>query len=281
MSRLFKMTVLLLAAIFLSGCPIAMAYLRSAGKEENKPRHKIKFAAAAPEGTPWADSLRKAAGEIREGTKGRVRIKFYFGCDSGGEMLEKMKLGQLHALAAEAAALGRIVPEIRVLDLPMLFESRAEAAYVRSKLFGRFAEEFRRKGYVLLGLSDTGFAENKSSGNPTENLHAAAGIVIRRDKFRKLEPKDRETVLEAFRKSSRELVAPLRDDKKKAPEKRGVKESGPPKSGEMKDLGKAARKAWRKHVGNDYSEELLGCVVDLVVECRSMGEEKCREAAGR
>lgn len=126
---------------------------------------KIKFASLAPEGTTWANILEEAAKEIKKKTKKRVKIKYYLGGKKGEEpeMIQKMKIGEIDAVGVSGMGLQSIVKDIRVMDLPMLFETYTEFDYLRCNLFPIFAEKFLKEDYVLLAMNETGFVYNFSN----------------------------------------------------------------------------------------------------------------------
>ena len=126
---------------------------------------KIKFASLAPEGTTWANILEEAAKEIKKKTNKRVKIKYYLGGKKGEEpeMIQKMKIGEIDAVGVSGMGLQSIVKDIRVMDLPLLFETYTEFDYLRCHLFSTFAEKFLKEEYILLAMNETGFVYNFSN----------------------------------------------------------------------------------------------------------------------
>ncbi|MBF0449269.1 MAG: TRAP transporter substrate-binding protein DctP [Candidatus Magnetomorum sp.] len=126
---------------------------------------KIKFASLAPEGTTWANILEEAANEIKGKTDKRVKVKYYLGGKKGEEpeMIQKMKIGEIDAVGVSGMGLQSIVKDIRVMDLPLLFETYIEFDYLRCHLFQTFADKFLEAGYVLLAMNETGFVYNFSN----------------------------------------------------------------------------------------------------------------------
>ena len=127
----------------------------------------IKFATLAPEGSSWMKHMRLLGKELSKQTDGEVAIKFYPGGVSGDEkdVIRKMRIGQLHAAGFTGVGLGEILPEVRVLDLPFLFDSDREIEYVYEKMNSYFSARFEDKGYILLGWIPVGwvhfFSQNK------------------------------------------------------------------------------------------------------------------------
>ena len=67
------------------------------------------------------------------------------------DVIRKMRIGQLHGAGFTGVGLGAILPEVRVLDLPFLFDTDEEIQYVYEKMNAYFISRYEDKGYVLLG----------------------------------------------------------------------------------------------------------------------------------
>ena len=119
----------------------------------------LKFALLAPEGSTWSKVMHSFDKELRKKTSGRVGFKFYEGAILGDErdVIRKMRIGQVHAAGFTGLGLGLINPNVRVLELPMLVETYAEADAVRNKLKAQLETGFLKKGFEMLGWSETGF----------------------------------------------------------------------------------------------------------------------------
>jgi len=120
---------------------------------------ELRLATLAPSGSPWMEVLDKAAGEIKEKTAGRVTLKYFAGGQQGDErdFVRKIKLGQLDGAALTAVGLAMIDESIRVLELPMLFESAEELDYVADKMWPYFEAKFAKKGFRLNDRGEVGW----------------------------------------------------------------------------------------------------------------------------
>jgi TRAP-type C4-dicarboxylate transport system substrate-binding protein len=120
---------------------------------------RIKFSTLAPEGSSWMKEMRRLADAVKEKTQGRVTFKFYPGGVSGDEkdVIRKMRVGQIHGAGFTGVGLGQILPEVRVLDLPFLFDTDDQVQHVYQKLNDYFYARFEEKGYVLLGWVPVGW----------------------------------------------------------------------------------------------------------------------------
>src|SRR5262249_31171163 len=89
---------------------------------------ELRLATLAPSGSPWMAVLDKAQAEIKDKTGGRIVLKYFEGGSQGDErdFIQKIKLGQLDGAAVTAVGMSMIDESIRVLELPMMFNSAEE-----------------------------------------------------------------------------------------------------------------------------------------------------------
>jgi TRAP-type transport system periplasmic protein len=120
---------------------------------------EIKFAALAPEGSTWFKLMRKLDDELKKETKGKLSFKLFPGGISGDELdvIRKIKFRKIHSAGFTGVGLGQILPEVRILELPRLFETHEESDYVVKKITPYFKKKFKSKGYVFLGWAEVGF----------------------------------------------------------------------------------------------------------------------------
>lgn len=120
----------------------------------------IKIATLAPEGSAWMRELRAAAAEVKQGTAGRVEVKFYPGGVMGNDavVLRKMRLGQLQGGVLTASELSLVYPDAPLYSLPFLLNSWEDVDRVRARIDPLLAKGFEAKGIHMLGVSGLGFA---------------------------------------------------------------------------------------------------------------------------
>jgi TRAP-type C4-dicarboxylate transport system substrate-binding protein len=120
---------------------------------------EIRLATLAPSGSPWMEVLGKGQAEVKEKTGGRVTIKYYEGGQQGDErdFVRKMGLGQLDGAALTSVGLSMIDESIRVLELPMMFQSAEEVDYVADKMWPYFQKKFEKKGFKLADRGEVGW----------------------------------------------------------------------------------------------------------------------------
>ena len=118
----------------------------------------IKFATLAPEGSTWMLTLREMDAELQQRSRGRIRFVFYPGGVLGDEIdvIRKIRIGQLHGGAFSGVGLGSVLPSVRVLELPLLFEGADDADFVTERLEENFAQAFEKRGFVFLTFAEAG-----------------------------------------------------------------------------------------------------------------------------
>jgi len=128
-----------------------------AGASQDKAKIIIKIATLAPRGE--TGMFEQFKDRVMEATNNEVYFKAYYGGIQGDEsdVLRKIRFGQLHGGAFTGHGLGKIVPEVRLTELPYLFRNYGEVTYVRSKLKHTMEALFREKGYEVLAWGEVGF----------------------------------------------------------------------------------------------------------------------------
>ena len=112
----------------------------------------LKVATLAPEGTNWADALKKLSKELSEKTNGEVKLKMYFGGSQGDEpdVLRKVRVGQLHGGIFTGKTLGDVNGDVRVMELPFTFDSdRAKALKIMIEMAPFFEIGFEKNQMIV------------------------------------------------------------------------------------------------------------------------------------
>lgn len=117
----------------------------------------LRLATAPPDGTSWAHEIRAFQHEVEAETHGAIRVKLYFGGVAGDEHeeLERVRKGQLDAFLGGVGC-EEVMPTLRAMALPALFQNREEAAFVTRRLAPDLETEARANGFEAVGLSGLG-----------------------------------------------------------------------------------------------------------------------------
>lgn len=126
---------------------------------------ELRMATLAPSGSKWMQSFEKGAAETTKLTESRVAVRYYPGGEQGDERdyISKIKLGQLDGASVTAVGLSMIDESIRVLELPMMFETAEELDYVAEKVWPYFQKKFEAKGFLLEARGEVGWVHFFSS----------------------------------------------------------------------------------------------------------------------
>jgi TRAP-type C4-dicarboxylate transport system substrate-binding protein len=122
-------------------------------------QHVIRIATLAPRGTPAFKTLDMWNAKLQEKTGGRVKLTFLAGGVAGDErdVIRKMKVGQIDGSGLSSVGLGQIYRPILVLQMPGMFQNDDELHAVRKAMDPAWKQEFKARGFVMLGWFDVGF----------------------------------------------------------------------------------------------------------------------------
>jgi TRAP-type C4-dicarboxylate transport system substrate-binding protein len=120
---------------------------------------RIKIATKTPENFRSARLVKQMTQAIEEKTDGNVRFKIYYGGvkGSGGDLLLKMKSGEIQGGEFTAGEASSVLNDLQILNIPLLFKNYEEVDYVLDKIGPYFRKELGKRGYVVLGWLEVGF----------------------------------------------------------------------------------------------------------------------------
>jgi len=149
-NRVVKLTLAVLAALIVAAWPPGTLRAQE---------FTIKFATIAPENSTWMAVMREYDAAIRKESNGRMGFKIYAGGVQGEDkdVIPKIRLGQLHSAGLTGFGLGKIAPQLRILDSPFLFDSYDEVDNLYAELDGELNKALLDNGFVNLGWAEVGF----------------------------------------------------------------------------------------------------------------------------
>lgn len=126
---------------------------------------QLKIATIAPQGSIWANRFDQFSEAVRTKTAGAVDFKIYYGGVMGDDrsMYQKIRIGQLQGAGMTVTGLSEIVPDFRVLSIPLLFENYSQVDAVTHAALPLFKREFSDNNLELLALTEVGFVYTMSS----------------------------------------------------------------------------------------------------------------------
>ncbi len=145
MTRARLAALLLGLALLLEGAPAAARELR--------------FGTILPTGSAWMKEFQQLSRRVAQRTQRHLILRFIGDAILGDErdLVRKLDAGALQGAAMTSVGTGMLLPSVRILELPLLFESTAEIDAIRDALAPAFTGELRRRGYELLGWGDLGW----------------------------------------------------------------------------------------------------------------------------
>jgi TRAP-type C4-dicarboxylate transport system substrate-binding protein len=120
---------------------------------------EIKMATLAPESSPWYEVLARMGERWRKISGGNVKLKIFPGGTLGDEpdLVNKMRINQIQAVALSGAGMGDIEPGVGCLQIPMMLNSYEELDYVRDHMAPELERRIQARGYLVLNWGDAGW----------------------------------------------------------------------------------------------------------------------------
>lgn len=118
----------------------------------------IRFASLAPPGSAFMKVMKAWNRSLKDGTEGRVELRFYSGGSQGDErdFIRKVRAGQMDAAGVSTTGLGMVARPVLVLASPGLITEYDQLERARAQLSERFNELIRKNGFVLLNWGEAG-----------------------------------------------------------------------------------------------------------------------------
>ena len=108
----------------------------------------LKLGTMAPEGSSWDALLKEMAGKWSAASGGTVKLKIFGGGVAGneGDMVRKLRIGQLHAAALTVVGLHDIDSAPQAISAPGLIADDAEWQHVFGKMMPIWEATLRERG---------------------------------------------------------------------------------------------------------------------------------------
>src|ERR1700730_11459120 len=112
-----------------------------------------------PKGSRWHEILLNMGEEWKKASGGKVELKIYPGGEQGDEpeMVQKLRIKKLQAVAISGAGLSGIDAATAALQIPMMLNSYEELDYVRDHISARLEKGLAQRGFIVLNLGEAGW----------------------------------------------------------------------------------------------------------------------------
>jgi tripartite ATP-independent transporter DctP family solute receptor len=143
----------------------------------------IKAADVHPLGYPTVEAIVRMGKKLEAATQGRLTVQMYPQMQLGGEkeMIEQAQVGALQIARVSVGALGPVVDELNVFNLPFIF---SDEAHMRKVIDGPIGDELLQKvtnspaRLIALGWMDAG-TRNVYSNKPVTKPSDLKGMKVR------------------------------------------------------------------------------------------------------
>jgi TRAP-type C4-dicarboxylate transport system substrate-binding protein len=119
----------------------------------------IRMGTLVPKGSPWHEILLNMGEEWKKASGGKVELRLYPGGEQGDEpeMVQKIRIKKLQAVALSGAGLSGIDAAVTALEIPMMLNSYEELDYVREHISDRLEKGLTQHGFIVLNWGDAGW----------------------------------------------------------------------------------------------------------------------------
>src|SRR6187431_622748 len=138
-----------------------------------------------PLGYPTVEAIVRMGKKLEAATNGRISIQMYPSMQLGGEkeMIEQAQVGALQIARISVGAMGPIVPELNVFNLPFMFRDNA---HMEKVIDGAIGDEMLKKlsdhptaGLIGLCWMNGGTRNVYNSRKPIRSVADLKGLKIR------------------------------------------------------------------------------------------------------
>jgi TRAP-type C4-dicarboxylate transport system substrate-binding protein len=143
----------------------------------------LKAADVHPTGYPTVESVERMGKKLEGATSGRISIQMFPSMQLGGEkeMIEQAQVGALQIARISVGAMGPVVDEVNVFNLPFVFRDETHMRHVidgpiGNELLGKISSSGAR--LVALGWMDAG-TRNVYSARPVTKPADLKGMKVR------------------------------------------------------------------------------------------------------
>lgn len=119
----------------------------------------IRLGTLVPRNSRWHEILLNMGEEWKKASGGKVELKIYPSGEQGDEpeMVQKIRIKKLQAVALSGAGLSGIDAAVSALQVPMMLSSYEELDYVRDKISPRLEKGLADRGFIVLNWGDAGW----------------------------------------------------------------------------------------------------------------------------
>src|SRR5579885_2877629 len=145
----------------------------------------IKLGTLVPKDSPWYEILTKMGDEWKQESGGKIQLHIYPGGEQGDEpeMVQKVRIKKLQAVALSGAGLSGILADVSALQIPLMLDSYEEFDYVRDHIAARLEKGLADRGYIVLNWGYAGWVHfyTKRPATRPDEIRAMKLCVLQGD----------------------------------------------------------------------------------------------------
>lgn len=138
-----------------------------------------------PKDSRWYEILVKMGEDWKRASGGKIELRIYPGGEQGDEpeMVQKVRIKKLQAVALSGAGLSGIDAAVSALQIPLMLDSYEELDYVRDHISDRLEKGLAQRGYIVLNWGDAGWVHffTKKPVKTPDELRALRLCVLQGD----------------------------------------------------------------------------------------------------
>jgi tripartite ATP-independent transporter DctP family solute receptor len=176
--------VMKLTAAMIAACLIAAATAFASGSAVAQQKLVLKASDVHPTGYPTVTAVENLGKKLSDATKGRLSVAMYPSMQLGGEKeaIEQAQVGAIAFARVSVGALGPVVDDLNVFNLPYVFRNTEHMQHVIDGAIGQeLLDKVTNSGKGLVGLAwmDAGARNFYDTKKPIKTIADLKGMKIR------------------------------------------------------------------------------------------------------
>jgi tripartite ATP-independent transporter DctP family solute receptor len=168
----------------IAAAALAVAAALASGSAQAQQKLVLKASDVHPAGYPTVAAVENLGKKMSDATKGRITVAMYPSMQLGGEKeaIEQAQVGAIAFARVSVGALGPVVDELNVFNLPYVFRNTEHAQKVMDGDIGKeLLDKVTNSGKGLVGLSwmDAGARTFYDTKKPIKTMADLKGMKVR------------------------------------------------------------------------------------------------------
>jgi tripartite ATP-independent transporter DctP family solute receptor len=168
----------------IAAAALAVAAALASGSAQAQQKVVLKASDVHPEGYPTVAAVESMGKKLSDATKGRLSVAMYPAMQLGGEKeaIEQAQVGAIAFARVSVGALGPVVDDLNVFNLPYVFRNTEHAQKVMDGAIGKeLLDKVTNSGKGIVGLCwmDAGARSFYDTKKPIKSMADLKGLKVR------------------------------------------------------------------------------------------------------